>query len=85
MEMECRYWHIWGTQTFNISPNFDVFIDWAAYDFPLFGNARGLPPLFIALCCYRQPHFEDFDGGNGALSTFAQESSFALAVVRVQQ
>jgi len=30
--------------------------------------------------------FEDFDGGNGALSTFAQESPiFALAVVRVQQ
>ena len=69
-----------GTQTFNVSPNFgnDVFIDWAAYDFPLFGNARGYLAaaggIHSDYAATVNPYFEDFDGGNGALSTFAQES-----------
>jgi hypothetical protein len=69
-----------GQQTFNISPNFenDVFIDWAAYDFPLFGNARGYIAaaggIHSDYAATVNPYFEDFDGGNGALSTFAQES-----------
>lgn len=69
-----------GTQTFNVSPNFqnDIFIDWAAYDFPLFGNARGYLAaaggIHSDYAATVNPYFEDFDGGNGALSTFAQES-----------
>jgi len=60
----------------------------AAYDFPL-GNARGYLAAageFIAIMLLPSTLTLDFDGGNGALSTFAQESPiFALAVVRVQQ
>ena len=70
-----------GTQTFNVSPNFnnDVYIDWAAYDFPLgFGNARGYLAaaggIHSDYAATVNPYFEDYDGGNGALSTFAQES-----------
>ena len=70
-----------GTQTFNVSPNFnnDIYIDWAAYDFPLgFGNARGYIAaaggIHSDYAATVNPYFEDFDGGNGALSTFAQES-----------
>jgi BMFP domain-containing protein YqiC len=69
-----------GTQTFSVSPNFDndVTIDWAAYDFPLFGNARGYIAatggIHSDYAATVNPYFEDFDGGNGALSTFAQEN-----------
>lgn len=71
-----------GLQTFNLSPDGDfgndVFIDWVAYDFPLFGNARGyLAATGGVHADYADtvnPYFEDFDGGNGSLSTFAQES-----------
>lgn len=68
-----------GTQTFNLSPstNNSVFIDWLSYYFPI-GNSQ----VFIAATGgihsdYTptvNPYFEDFDGGNGALSTFASES-----------
>lgn len=71
-----------STQTFQVQPdeNFsnDVKIDWAAYDFALFGNTRayiaaagGIHSDYTPTV---NPYFEDFDGGRGALSTFAQES-----------
>lgn len=71
-----------GTQTFNVQPDSDygnnVFVDWLAYDFPLFGNSRayvaavgGIHSDYAATV---NPYFEDYDGGNGALSTFAQEN-----------
>ena len=68
-----------GTQTFNLSPGNgnDVALDWLAYYFPV-----GKSQVYIAATGGIQsdyvptlnPYFEDFDGGNGALSTFATES-----------
>ncbi|MBE9191695.1 iron uptake porin [Gloeocapsopsis crepidinum LEGE 06123] len=69
-----------GTQTFNVSPNFenDVFVDWLAYDFPLFGQARGyiaaVGGIHSDYAATTNPYFEDYDGGRGALSTFAQQN-----------
>ena len=69
-----------GIQTLSYSPNFsnDVSIDWAAYDFPLFGEARGYIAAFGGIhsdyAATVNPYFFDDDGGNGALSIFAQES-----------
>lgn len=69
-----------GTQTFNVTPDFgnDVFVDWVAYDFPLFGNARGYLAatggIHSDYAATVNPYFEDYDGGRGALSTFAQEN-----------
>jgi hypothetical protein len=69
-----------GTQTFNVTPDFgnDVFIDWVAYDFPLFGSARGYIAatggIHSDYAATNNPYFEDYDGGRGALSTFAQEN-----------
>ncbi|MDF2389310.1 iron uptake porin [Nostoc ellipsosporum NOK] len=67
-----------GTQTFNI-PNTgnSAIIDWLSYYYPI-GNSQ----IFIAATGgihsdYTptvNPYFEDYDGGNGALSTFASES-----------
>ncbi|MBD2496657.1 iron uptake porin [Nostoc sp. FACHB-280] len=68
-----------GTQTFNVflgSGN-SAFIDWLAYYFPV-GNSQvyvaatgGIHSDYVPTV---NPYFEDFDGGNGALSTFAGES-----------
>jgi Carbohydrate-selective porin, OprB family/S-layer homology domain len=70
-----------GTQTFNITGDAenrnDVFLDWLAYYVPI-----GPAQLYIAAtggihsdyAATNNPYFEDFDGGNGALSTFASES-----------
>lgn len=68
-----------GTQTFNLSPgnSNDVALDWLAYYFPV-----GKSQVYVAATGGIQsdyaptvnPYFEDFDGGNGALSTFATES-----------
>lgn len=75
-----------STQTFNLNNDDDnsnnVSVDWLAYYFPLrlgknfefetytaaFGGIHSdyVPTL--------NPFFEDYDGGNGALSTFASES-----------
>ena len=72
-----------NTQTFNIfeGEDNDVFVDWIAYYKPIklgrfeidtYTAARGgihsdyVPTL--------NPYFEDFDGGNGALSPFATEN-----------
>lgn len=69
-----------GTQTFNVTPDFtnNVFIDWVAYDFPLFGSARGYIAatggIHSDYAATNNPYFEDYDGGRGALSTFAQEN-----------
>ncbi|MBD6618441.1 hypothetical protein FNW02_22090 [Komarekiella sp. 'clone 1'] len=68
-----------GLQTFNLSPSLDnsAFIDWLSYYFPI-GNSQvylaatgGIHSDYVPTV---NPYFEDFDGGNGALSTFASES-----------
>ncbi|GFE68669.1 iron uptake porin [Chroococcus sp. FPU101] len=67
------------TQTFNLAPSTDnnVAVDWLAYYTPL-GPVNlyvaawgGIPSDFLPTT---NPFFEDYDGGNGALSTFASES-----------
>ncbi len=67
------------TQTFNLGNNGnDIVIDWAAYYLPV-----GESELYIAATGgihsdyvhqTNNPYFEDYDGGNGALSTFASEN-----------
>ncbi|MCC5636405.1 iron uptake porin [Nostoc sp. CHAB 5844] len=68
-----------GTQTVNVflGGNNSAFIDWLAYYFPV-GNSQiyaaatgGIHSDYVPTV---NPYFEDFDGGNGALSTFAGES-----------
>jgi hypothetical protein len=68
-----------GTQTFNLflGSNNNAFIDWLAYYFPV-GNSQvyvaatgGIQSDYVPTV---NPYFEDFDNGNGALSTFASES-----------
>ncbi|MEH2388486.1 MAG: iron uptake porin [Nostoc sp.] len=68
-----------GTQTISVSPttNNGVAIDWLAYYFPI-GNSQvyiaasgGIQSDYVPTV---SPYFEDYDGGNGALSTFASES-----------
>lgn len=67
-------------QTFNLSPgnNNNVTVDWLAYYFNW-----GASSLYVAafggihsdyVANTFNPYFEDFDGGNGALSTFASEN-----------
>ena len=71
-----------GTQQFNIgsSPNNDndIYLDWLAYEFPIFGKSRGYVAaaggIHSDYTPTLNPYFEDYDGGNGALSAFAQES-----------
>ncbi|MEQ8756345.1 MAG: iron uptake porin [Coleofasciculus sp. G1-WW12-02] len=66
-------------QTFNIGPgnNNDVFVDWLAYYFP-FGSSKvyiaGAGGIHSDYAPTLNPFFEDYDGGNGALSTFASEN-----------
>lgn len=58
--------------------NNNVVLDWLAYEFPLFGNSR----VYIAAtgglhgdyADVSHPYFYDGDGGNGAISAFAQQS-----------
>jgi len=67
-----------STQTFNLSDSDnDIVLDWLSYTFP-FGNSRvyvaatgGIHSNYAPTL---NPYFEDYDGGNGALSTFASES-----------
>lgn len=73
-----------GLQTFNVAPNTenDVVIDWLAYYFPLALPVFGESQVYIAAAggihsdyaATVNPYFEDYDGGNGALSTFASEN-----------
>jgi hypothetical protein len=72
-----------GTQTFNITGNGttnnnnSVSIDWLSYYFPI-----GPAQVYVAAtggthsdyAPTLNPYFEDFDGGNGSLSTFAQRN-----------
>ncbi|MBD2530233.1 iron uptake porin [Nostoc flagelliforme FACHB-838] len=68
-----------GTQTFQVGTtgNNGVIIDWLAYYVPIgpvqayFAATGGIHSDYVAT---NNPYFEDFDGGNGALSTFASES-----------
>ncbi|MGJ5631482.1 iron uptake porin [Nostoc sp. CALU 1950] len=69
-----------GTQTFQLnggSINNGVVIDWLAYYVPIgpaqayFAATGGIHSDYAAT---NNPYFEDFDGGNGALSTFASEN-----------
>ncbi|MBN3905828.1 MAG: iron uptake porin [Nostoc sp. NMS1] len=68
-----------GTQTLQIgsSGNNGVNIDWLAYYVPIgpveayFAATGGIHSDYAAT---NNPYFEDYDGGNGALSTFASES-----------
>ncbi len=68
-------------QTFNLtgdtSNSNDVYLDWLAY-YTKLGPAQlyvaatgGIHSDYVATV---NPYFEDYDGGNGALSTFASES-----------
>lgn len=71
-----------STQTFQVQPDEtfsnNVKVDWAAYDFKLFGNSRayiaaagGIHSDYAPTV---NPYFEDYDGGRGAISTFAQSN-----------
>ncbi len=68
-----------ATQTFNIGDtgNNDVVVDWLAYYFN-FGSSKvyvaGAGGIHSDYVPTLNPFFEDFDGGNGALSAFASES-----------
>lgn len=66
------------TQTFNVGANNnDVIVDWLAYYFPFRDSQAyvaatgGVWSDFVPTV---NPYFEDFDGGNGALSTFASSN-----------
>jgi BMFP domain-containing protein YqiC len=67
------------TQTFNvISPGGnDIVLDWLAYYFN-FGSSKvylaATGGIHSDYAPTLNPYFEDYDGGNGALSTFASES-----------
>ena len=73
-----------GTQTFNVfNPGSnDVIVDWLAYYFPLkLGEFAQFQTYIAAFGGIHSdyvptlnPYFEDFDGGNGALSAFATEN-----------
>jgi hypothetical protein len=69
-----------GLQTFNIGDtgNNDVIVDWLAYYFPVGDNARvyvaATGGIWSDVAATNNPYFEDYDGGNGALSTFASEN-----------
>ena len=70
-----------GTQTFNViggsNASNGVALDWLAYYVPI-----GPAQLYVAAtggvhadyAATNNPYFEDYDGGNGALSTFASQN-----------
>ncbi|MEQ8380812.1 MAG: iron uptake porin [Coleofasciculus sp. A1-SPW-01] len=68
-----------ATQTFNIgnTDGNDVIVDWLAYYFN-FGSSKvyvaGAGGIHSDYAPTLNPYFEDYDGGNGALSAFASES-----------
>jgi BMFP domain-containing protein YqiC len=69
------------TQTFNLNnddnDSNNVSIDWLAYYFP-FQNSQAYVSatggIWSDIAPTLNPYFEDYDGGNGALSTFASEN-----------
>lgn len=68
-----------GNQTFNLgnTGNNDIILDWLAYEFPF-----GASTVYVAAtgglhadyAPVLNPYFYNGDGGNGSLSTFAQQS-----------
>jgi len=68
-----------GQQTFNIgnTGNNNVVVDWLAYYFN-FGSSKvylaATGGIHSDYAPTLNPYFEDYDGGNGALSTFASEN-----------
>jgi hypothetical protein len=69
-----------GQQTFNLtggSANNSVVLDWLAYYFN-FGSSKvylaATGGIHSDYAPTLNPYFEDYDGGNGALSTFASEN-----------
>ena len=58
--------------------NNNVVLDWLAYEFPMFGNSRvyvaATGGLHADYADTSHPYFYDGDGGNGAISAFAQQS-----------
>lgn len=67
-----------GQQTFNLtSNNNNIILDWLAYEFP-FGSSKvyiaAAGGLHADYTPTLNPYFDNGDGGNGALSTFAQYS-----------
>lgn len=69
-----------GSQTFNLgnTGGNSVVADWIAYYFPLGENIQVYVPAFAGLWYDLFPthaaYLEDYDGGNGALSLFAQRN-----------
>jgi hypothetical protein len=68
-----------GKQTFNIAPDNtnSIKLDWLGYYFPFGGSKVYLTAQGGTHSDYaatNNPYFEDYDGGNGALSTFAQHN-----------
>jgi len=70
-----------NTLTFNPADNGnDIVVDWAAYDFklPIGENSRAYLAaaggVHADYAPTNNPFFEDFDGGRGAISTFASEN-----------
>lgn len=71
-------------QTFNLgnTGGNDVVIDWLAYYFPINVGENFKINTYVAatggiwsdIAPTTNPYFEDYDGGNGALSTFASEN-----------
>lgn len=68
-----------GTQTFNLGNSGNsVSADWVAYYFPIGESIQVYVPayagLFYDLFPTHAAYLEDYDGGNGALSVFAQRN-----------
>ncbi|MEM9538852.1 MAG: iron uptake porin [Cyanobacteria bacterium P01_E01_bin.42] len=70
-----------ATQTFNVpdsESNNDVLVDWLGYYFQT-GNIQAYVTAtggnWSQIAPTLNPYFEDFDGGNGSLSTFGQRNS----------
>jgi hypothetical protein len=69
-----------GTQTFNIgnTGGNNVIVDWLAYYFPVGDNidfyVAATGGIHSDYTPTLNPYFEDYDGGNGALTSFASEN-----------
>lgn len=68
-----------GNQTFNLgnTGGNDVIVDWLAYYFPFKSSkvyVAATGGIHSDYAPTLNPYFEDYDGGNGALSTFASEN-----------
>jgi hypothetical protein len=70
-----------ATQTFNVPSNRtgnDVYVDWLGYYFQYLNSQAYVAATggkWSDIAPTLNPYFEDFDGGNGSLSTFGQRNS----------